>query len=74
VRAVRDKRKSLFSAGIQRVVGDFSAQDAVALCDKAGHEFGRGLVNYSSEASAGAEGWGVGALLRGRGRLAASGI
>ncbi|KAI8467687.1 MAG: Aspartate/glutamate/uridylate kinase [Monoraphidium minutum] len=47
--AVRDKRKSLFSAGILRVVGDFSAQDAVALCDKAGREFGRGLANYSCE-------------------------
>ncbi|GBF97007.1 glutamate 5-kinase [Raphidocelis subcapitata] len=49
VRAVRDKRKSLFSAGILRVVGEFSAQDAVSLCDKGGHEFGRALANYSAE-------------------------
>jgi hypothetical protein len=49
VRAVRDKHKSLFSAGILKVVGDFSAQDAVSLCDAAGVEFARGLVNFSSE-------------------------
>ncbi len=52
VRAVRDKHKSLFSAGILKVVGDFSAQDAVSLCDAAGVEFARGLVNFSSEVSA----------------------
>lgn len=58
VRAVRDKRKSLFSAGIVRVVGEFNAQDAVTLCDGAGHEFGRGLANYNAEARA--QGWGCG--------------
>ena len=49
VRAVRDKRKSLFAPGVARVVGDFSARDAVALCDADGREFARGLVNYSAE-------------------------
>lgn len=49
MRAVRDKRKSLFSPGILKVVGDFHSQDAVSLCDKNGREFGRGLANYNSE-------------------------
>ena len=40
--------KSLFSAGIIAVSGDFNAQDAVALCDAAGAELGRGLCNYSA--------------------------
>eukprot|EP00891_Asterochloris_glomerata_P000672 jgi/Astpho2/672/Aster-04507 len=46
VRAIRDRAKSLFSAGIVKVVGDFAAQDAVSLCDEDGAEFGRGLCNY----------------------------
>ena len=46
VRAIRDRAKSLFSAGIMKVVGDFAAQDAVSLCDEDGAEFGRGLCNY----------------------------
>lgn len=49
VRAVKDKHKSLFSAGITRVVGTFQAQDAVSLCDDSGAEFGRGLVNFTHE-------------------------
>lgn len=48
VRAVGQRNKSLFSAGIVAVSGDFSAQDAVALCDAAGRELGRGLCNYSA--------------------------
>lgn len=48
VRAVEQRSKSLFSAGIVAVSGDFSAQDAVALCDAAGRELGRGLCNYSA--------------------------
>ena len=47
-RAVEQRSKSLFSAGIGAVSGDFSAQDAVALCDAAGRELGRGLCNYSA--------------------------
>ena len=46
VRAIRDRAKSLFSAGIVKVVGNFAAQDAVSLCDEDGAEFGRGLCNY----------------------------
>ena len=48
VRAVEARSKSLFSAGIVAVAGDFSAQDAVQLCDAAGRELGRGLCNYSA--------------------------
>lgn len=49
VRAVKDRKKSLFAAGITSVEGDFAAQDAVVLCDSQGQEFARGLVNFSSE-------------------------
>lgn len=48
VRAVNERSKSLFSAGIIAASGDFSAQDAVQLCDADGVEFGRGLCNYSA--------------------------
>lgn len=48
VRAVEARGKSLFSAGLVGVSGDFSAQDAVQLCDAAGRELGRGLCNYSA--------------------------
>lgn len=46
VRAVRDRRCSLFSTGIVKVVGDFEEGDAVRICDAEGREFARGLVNY----------------------------
>ena len=48
-RAVLDRSRSLFSAGIVAVVGVFSAQDAVSLCDAEGVEFARGLCNYASD-------------------------
>ncbi|MEL7523055.1 MAG: PUA domain-containing protein, partial [Cyanobacteria bacterium J06553_1] len=35
-------------AGIVEVEGEFSATDAVQLCDREGLELGRGLVNYSN--------------------------
>lgn len=40
--------KSLLPAGITHVEGDFSASDAVRLCDSLGREIARGIVNYSS--------------------------
>ncbi|MGL5806586.1 MAG: PUA domain-containing protein, partial [Xenococcaceae cyanobacterium] len=40
--------KSLLPAGITNVEGDFSASDAVRLCDSSGREIARGIVNYSS--------------------------
>ncbi|KAG2450762.1 hypothetical protein HYH02_004599 [Chlamydomonas schloesseri] len=58
VRAVRDKHKSLFAAGITKVTGDFHAQDCVSLCDAAGVELGRGLINFSSEEVAAVRGHG----------------
>jgi glutamate 5-kinase len=49
VRAVRERRASLFSAGIVGVEGRFRAQEAVRICDAEGREFARGLVNYGSD-------------------------
>jgi glutamate 5-kinase len=46
--AVRDRGKSLLAAGITKVEGDFSSQDAVQICTPDGDELARGLVNYSS--------------------------
>jgi glutamate 5-kinase len=48
VRAIRDRGKSLLAAGVIGVEGTFENQDAVRLCDRAGQELARGLVNYSS--------------------------
>lgn len=48
-RAVQDRKKSLFSAGIVHLTGDFEAQDAVKLCTAQGEEFARALINYSHE-------------------------
>ena len=49
VKAISDKGKSLLPAGILAVEGQFSASDAVQLCDRQGTELGRGLVNYNSQ-------------------------
>ncbi|MDV3350365.1 glutamate 5-kinase [Leptothoe sp. LEGE 181152] len=47
VRAISKDGKSLLSAGIVEIEGDFQAQDAVVLCDRNGQEIARGLVNYN---------------------------
>lgn len=47
VAAVRQRAKSLFSAGIVRVVGQFNPQDCVSLCDEEGNPFAQGLCNYA---------------------------
>ncbi|KAF6260018.1 Aspartate/glutamate/uridylate kinase [Scenedesmus sp. NREL 46B-D3] len=47
--AIKDRRKSLFPVGVIRVEGDFSAQDAVSLCDESGQEIARGLANFDSK-------------------------
>ena len=47
--AIRTAGKSLLPAGITEVEGEFTAQDAVLLCDPSGQEIARGLVNYSDE-------------------------
>jgi glutamate 5-kinase len=48
VRAILAQGKSLLAAGILKVAGDFEGQEPVRLCDEAGQEIARGLVNYSS--------------------------
>jgi glutamate 5-kinase len=48
VNAICQGGKSLLAAGIIQVEGEFSAGEAVRLCDTEGHEIARGLVNYSS--------------------------
>jgi glutamate 5-kinase len=48
VSALRDLGRSLLAAGITQVTGEFDSQEAVTLCDPAGQEIARGLVNYSS--------------------------
>lgn len=47
--AVGSQHTSLFAAGIVRVNGSFGTHEAVSICDASGREFGRGLVNYSSQ-------------------------
>ena len=50
VSAVREKRKSLFAAGIVRIDGHFGSQQAVRIVgNEDGVEFARGLTNFSSE-------------------------
>ncbi|KAG1659378.1 hypothetical protein FOA52_007841 [Chlamydomonas sp. UWO 241] len=49
VKAVKDRRKSLFCPGITKVVGSFHLSDGVALCDATGAEFARGLSNFASD-------------------------
>jgi glutamate 5-kinase len=48
VKAVQQAGKSLLAAGITGVIGEFHGHDAVQLCDPAGLEIARGIVNYSS--------------------------
>lgn len=47
-KAVQEKGKSLLAIGVKDVAGTFHKGDVVALVDPAGHEFARGLCNYSS--------------------------
>ncbi|HZU34797.1 MAG TPA: glutamate 5-kinase [Gemmataceae bacterium] len=46
--AVQHNGRSLLSIGVLKVVGTFSKGDVVSLCDADGHEFARGLSNYSA--------------------------
>ena len=41
--------KSLLAGGVKRAEGNFKEGDIVSICDQSGHEFARGLVNYSYE-------------------------
>jgi glutamate 5-kinase len=46
--AVVEKGKSLLAIGVVAVEGEFVKGDVVALVDRAGVEFARGLSNYSA--------------------------
>jgi glutamate 5-kinase len=48
VRAVQSQGRSLLPIGIVSSEGDFQKGDVVAICDKSGSQFARGLTNYSS--------------------------
>jgi glutamate 5-kinase len=48
VKALQQAGKSLLAAGITDVTGAFQIHEAVQLCDGAGQEIARGIVNYSS--------------------------
>jgi glutamate 5-kinase len=48
VKAISQGGKSLLPAGINSLEGIFAANDTVQLCDQAGQEIARGIVNYSS--------------------------
>lgn len=48
VNAIQKAGKSLLAAGIIEVEGEFQSKDAVLICDQAGQEIARGIVNYSS--------------------------
>jgi len=46
--AVKDKGRSLLPIGVLQAHGHFNKGDVVALCDREGHEFARGLTNYAA--------------------------
>lgn len=46
--AVQSQGRSLLAVGVTTVDGNFVKGDVVSLCDAAGVEFARGLVNYSA--------------------------
>ena len=48
VAAITQAGSSLLAAGITQIEGEFHASDGVQLCDAAGREIARGIVNYSS--------------------------
>ena len=47
-RALVERKASLLAAGVEEVRGSFERGDAVSILDEQGHEFARGIVNYSS--------------------------
>jgi glutamate 5-kinase len=46
--AVEKQGRSLLAVGVTAVEGNFRKGDVVALCQAAGPEFARGLINYSA--------------------------
>ncbi len=47
--ALVDRRASLLFAGISRLEEEFARGEIVSILDQQGHEFARGIVNYSSD-------------------------
>lgn len=47
-KAVAERGKSLLPSGIRHFEGAFERGDAVRLCDLDGHEFAKGVTNYTS--------------------------
>lgn len=47
IKAITEDGKSLLAAGITQVEGNFQGNESVSLCNLAGEELARGLVNYS---------------------------
>lgn len=47
--AVTKGGRSLLAVGVADVSGAFAKGDVVAICDHAGNEFARGLINYSAD-------------------------
>lgn len=47
--ALQERQASLLPAGVLQVRGDYVRGDVISILDEAGHEFARGIVNYSSE-------------------------
>jgi len=47
-KAVQSNGKSLLAVGVRGVEGNFAKGDVVSICDPAGAEFARGLINYTS--------------------------
>ena len=49
VNAIQSNGRSLLAVGVSAVFGSFTKGDVVSLCDVAGNEIARGLINYSVE-------------------------
>lgn len=49
IKALTDGHKSLLAIGVTNVLGSFNRGDVVTCIDQQGREYGRGLINYSSE-------------------------
>ncbi|MBT8430389.1 MAG: glutamate 5-kinase [Gammaproteobacteria bacterium] len=49
VRVLRESGRSLLAVGVRDVQGDFLRGEMVVCVDEQGHEFARGLVNYSAD-------------------------
>ncbi len=49
VEALKNRGKSLLPSGIERAEGQFERGDVVKIVDPEGHEFARGMANYSQQ-------------------------